>query len=563
MSLTFANFKKVIPSHILTRGRNYLRAGQILDLTFDDDEMLWEAQVKGSEVYEVRVEQKSSGHLLCSCTCPYDMGEHCKHVAAVLYAIEDAFPEQVGAKPRAKAGKRQTRQDKLRLGLEKATREQLVTILLEMSAQDREILNQLLVRLDTGSARPMDYRRLVKDALRSGRGDYGFLDYTGSRRAGGKVGDLLTQANLWRDAGEYAKAVGVYQAVIDEVVAVIEQADDSAGDLSDCVYLAIEGLTTALPLADRAGQEGAFNYYLERAQLHRFYGWDWGWVLLDAALELVDTAERRARFEAALDVIGAETRRSERDYLIDHYQEKIILLRLALIERFDGEAAAREFMKAHLDLNQVRKMLIERAINEGALAEAESLIQDGVTSSGRQGRSGWTVEYRRVQLKLLQATGDQEALIDAARALWTERGGDDIFALLKQTVPVTQWRDIFGQMVVDLQRNPYQLAWLYAQEGRWKELVVLAQDSPEGAQILETWRGPLEPRFPHEVALLYSGIAVALLANASGRSHYHQVVTYLRRIKKMGLEAQAEALAQKMRAQYPNRPALLDELHKL
>lgn len=40
MDLTFGNFKQIISPQILSRGRDYLRQGQILDLSFDEEEML-------------------------------------------------------------------------------------------------------------------------------------------------------------------------------------------------------------------------------------------------------------------------------------------------------------------------------------------------------------------------------------------------------------------------------------------------------------------------------------------------------------------------------------------
>ncbi|MBK8031269.1 MAG: hypothetical protein IPK17_17615 [Chloroflexi bacterium] len=70
MSLTFANFKQVIPSQILTRGREYLRQGQILDLSFDEEELIWEAQVEGTDLYDVRIELVVNGSLNTSCTRP-------------------------------------------------------------------------------------------------------------------------------------------------------------------------------------------------------------------------------------------------------------------------------------------------------------------------------------------------------------------------------------------------------------------------------------------------------------------------------------------------------------
>lgn len=62
------------------------------------------------------------------------------------------------------------------------------------SRLNAEAHNQLLIHLVEGGVKPADYRRLVKDALRVGRGDHGYLDYTGSNRAANKITDLLTQA---------------------------------------------------------------------------------------------------------------------------------------------------------------------------------------------------------------------------------------------------------------------------------------------------------------------------------------------------------------------------------
>lgn len=44
----------------------------------------------------------ANGELTTWCTCPYDHGDYCKHLAAVLYTIEDAYPDEPGAKPRKK-----------------------------------------------------------------------------------------------------------------------------------------------------------------------------------------------------------------------------------------------------------------------------------------------------------------------------------------------------------------------------------------------------------------------------------------------------------------------------
>jgi hypothetical protein len=564
MTLTFSNFKRIIPSQILTRGRDYLRRGQVLDLSFDEEEMLWEARVEGTELYEVRIEQESDGSLACLCTCPYEMGEHCKHIAAVLYAIEDAFPDQLGTKPRRKAGKRQTRHDRLRQRLEKVSHEQLVAILVELTQSDRELLNQLLIRLDSGDTKPLDYRRVVKDALRAGRGEYGFLDYAGSNRAGRKLGELLDQAKRWQKAGETDKAVGVYQAVIDETVPVIAHADDSNGALGDCINMAVEGLTETAAMQGDAEREALFTYCLDRAQRKEFRGWDWGWDLLSIAEELVNTPSRRALFTSALEDIEAETQTSSGSGFISSYGlEQVALFKLRLIDRFDGKKAAHEFLQAHVHLDRLRMELIERSINEGALDEAMREIQAGIASSSQRRLPGLTNQYRALQVKLLQQKGDKTGIIEGARALWLSQGGENHFELLQKMVPQSEWAAFVERLIKDVQRRPEQLAWLYARENRWQDLMTLVQTHQQGSWLIGAYREQLEARFPDKVASLYENVIDEILAAAAGRGGYKQAVAYLRQMQKMGQTARAEAIVQRIRTQYANRPALLDELSKL
>lgn len=563
MSLIFANFKQIIPVQILSRGREYVRQGQILDLSFDEEELVWEAQVEGTALYDVRIELRSNGILNSSCTCPYDMGEHCKHIAAVLYAIEEAFPDQLGTKLRKKPAKRQTRHDKLRQRLEKTSREQLVSILLELTQSDRELLNQLLIHLDAGDAKPMDYRRVVKDALRVGRGDYGFLDYTGSNRAGRKLGELLDQAEVWLNAGETDKAIGVYQAMIDETVPAISHADDSSGILGDCINMAVEGLSETASAQPAAGREVLFTYCLERARRKEFHGWDWGWDLLAIAEKLVSTPSHRALFTSALDDIEADiSKPSEGGYIGDHGLEQITLFRLALIDRFDGEDASRQFLLTHVHLDRVRMELIERCIRKGELGEAMCQIQVGIASSEQRRLPGLTHQYHALRVKLLQQQGDKTGVIEGARALWLDGGTEEDFELLCKMLPAPEWGAFVEGLIKDI-RRPEQLAWLYAHENRWRELMALVQTEQQGGWLIGSYRDQLESRFPDDVAVLYEKIVDEILERATGRGGYKQAVTYLRQMKKIGQTARAQALIQRIRAQYANRPALLDELSKV
>lgn len=90
---------------VLSRAREYYKAGKAKKLTCeaeDYDEDLFTATVRGTRNYHVEIRETAGEITGMSCTCPYAQeGNHCKHMAATLMAIEDEYgklsaPEEDG-----------------------------------------------------------------------------------------------------------------------------------------------------------------------------------------------------------------------------------------------------------------------------------------------------------------------------------------------------------------------------------------------------------------------------------------------------------------------------------
>lgn len=78
-----ANWKKQFKPWILMRGQEYFECGQVVNLREDGSKI--EAEVHGSNIYHTGEHVTS-----LSCDCPYAAGgENCKHMAAVLIALEE------------------------------------------------------------------------------------------------------------------------------------------------------------------------------------------------------------------------------------------------------------------------------------------------------------------------------------------------------------------------------------------------------------------------------------------------------------------------------------------
>lgn len=86
MILTLENFEEKVHAIILARGKEYLLRDMVENI--EQTANGWKATVKSesSGAYQVRLFGRETFEDW-DCTCPFDHGPVCKHIAAVLYAI--------------------------------------------------------------------------------------------------------------------------------------------------------------------------------------------------------------------------------------------------------------------------------------------------------------------------------------------------------------------------------------------------------------------------------------------------------------------------------------------
>lgn len=564
MTLTLSNFKTVIDDTILDRGRRYLGSSQVVDLEEDGDGR-WSAQVEGTEVYEVVIEQDDKGVLSCECTCPYDWGPICKHIAAVLHAIEEAFPEYTEDKPYKPRKKRKTRAEKVHDILTGLAHEELVDLLEELAAEDRQIANMIVARFSDQGSDKKAYIRLVKDALNMGKGQYGFIDYYGSGRAARGIQDVLQRADADLAQGRALKAVPVYQAVIETVVPAIAHADDSNGELGDCIRFGLEGLAEASKQLLPDEQHRLFDYCLDEAPKEPYAGWDWGWDLAQLAADLLTTDDQRQQMFEVLDKMavrrGDDEAYSEWSSNFDYEQAEGI--KLSVIDRLDDDATKLAFLVEHVEMERFRERLVRYHIQRGNLAEARRLCNEWLEQPEPRYRG-----FRSVFLDLLLVIARQEKqeteIARLAEALFFDTGQFTYYDLLKEITPDAGWPAVRDGLIAQADTAPRHYGLvpeIFVREEMWRQLL----NYMEGAHrhSVDHYREHLEPRFPEEVSAIYERIVWDLMKEKADRKGYKEACHYIRRIKKLDQANQAGVLIGALRAKYNNRPALLDELSKV
>ena len=82
------DWKVLFSKTILGRGKKYAQEGAVEKLMKEGDRL--RAIVTGTENYLVEISLRNGMPVTMDCTCPYASdGKNCKHMAAVLFALEN------------------------------------------------------------------------------------------------------------------------------------------------------------------------------------------------------------------------------------------------------------------------------------------------------------------------------------------------------------------------------------------------------------------------------------------------------------------------------------------
>ena len=557
MEITLANFEQIIDPTILRQGRRYIDGGNAGNLA-EMDTGSWVAMIGGNNPYSVLVTIAHDESLSWSCVCPYDLGPVCEHVAAALYALE-ARGASAPAKKRKPRKKRKTRTDKILDVLRSLSKGQLTDLLLDLALDDRELAHLILTRFGPDEDNKGAYARLVKDALRLGKGRHGFIDYWGAARAAEGVGELLSRADTHLAQARPLQAIPIYQAVIEKVVPAMAHADDSMGGLGDCIETALDGLGRAAEKLSPPERANLFAYCVGKASIEPYTDWDWGWDLAGIAADLTVTPKQRSRLFATLDQMAA--RHEDARWGNDYDQERAGMIKLSVIRRLDDDTAVQAFLEEHIRHEKMRMALARFHLQHGDLAAARRLCDEWLNKPP-ENKPGLRPDFLAILLDVAEAADDREEQIRLVEMLFRQTGRIEFYERLKKLIGTDEWQAYRPGFLERMRQGSgvwVNLGALYVAEEMWEDLLAYVQDNPRAAR---QYREYLAPRFPRELGEVYERLALETLEQNVNRKGYRVVCGYLKQMLLLGEGERVAELVAGWRVKYKQRPALLDELNK-
>ncbi|MBQ9641920.1 MAG: SWIM zinc finger family protein [Bacteroidaceae bacterium] len=607
MKITLDNFENYVPQKILYRGEEYYESGAVTKLEEAGDG-IWNAEVEGTDTYEVGVEVDEDGSISWDCDCPYDGGAMCKHVVAVLLAIRKEREKGKGSAFSKKASNS---------SWAKAMKENAVDA---EFAEIREGGKNAPVNT-SASSEEKEFERLF--ALEDAEGMREFI--LGYAKAHGVFkSDLLAylrekylknrqtvadyrsevvmafqQYETYRYSRYYEDDMHDWSAIFARIDALFDDSRElmKMGNAEAALAVSAQFFTTLTDEFDPESpdcyeEEVDVSYHCEQAAKLMLEALDHASVCQESKDQVLKELKEVARHgsmyrnydiydindllqqvtiivqseEEALKLLDKLIREQADKY--DFY--KLVRRKIDLLRRMKEEEEAENVVKKYLYLKEIRSDAIDHAIGLQQYDEALRLADEGIAKDREGNKNLWNIkpwlEKKQAVYDLLK---DKEKQIDTARMLFIcERGTMDIYHKLKAWVEADQWKPFLTQLLAETDCSFHDyggnsvLADIYVEEKDGERLFqFLAGATSDRLDLLDSYAHHLPKEYADRLIGFYICDLRLYAEQNMGRDHYTRVARSMKKMQQLpGGREDAHLLAEEFRTKYKKRRAMMEEI---
>lgn len=215
------------------RGHNYYRQDRVQEIEIDGGEI--RATVRGSNYYDVAIDIVDDT-IRTHCSCPYDYAGDCKHIAAVLLAVDDRDTDTVSETAPESDGQLPATVDIESL-VEQTTADELREFFLDILSDDRELRDRFVafVGEDTGKT-VYDYKEELNQLFDDAVSQRGMVEHDTHI----DFSQYVDLAETHRERGHVDTATDIYRAIAEAIRENMNRIDGSTGYYGREVERAIE-----------------------------------------------------------------------------------------------------------------------------------------------------------------------------------------------------------------------------------------------------------------------------------------------------------------------------------
>ena len=555
-----SGWKNLFQEHILGRGEMYYYDGAVLEL--HKTEYGYHAIVEGTEDYEVDIEIDEGQVCEMYCSCPYaEEGNNCKHMAAVLYEIEDwddaeILPEEVDSV---------LPEEELEEIIENMSQKELRSFVKEIVGHNSDIRNVLMTRYAVKiDEKQMNHLKEGVDQLVWQYGDRSdYIDYRNAwdfiwalERYLEEKTDILLERKCWMEAFELTNYVFRTIGNID--------IDDSDGGISEIANACYDKWKAILCNCNEEEKSKIFSWFMSHLYCDYVadYLEDYMEDFLTHEFQVREVLEKKLKYlDEKIEAQGSSTDCGS-TWSPRYGYENNIMQRLELMERLHfSKEEIKEYRRKHWMFSAVRRLEIQENYEQGNMDEVIRILQESKILDKEH--PGLLAGYSEQLISIYEKQADKKAYKDELRDYVFSYPQNTLTYIqkLKEVCADKEWDDYRERILKD--RKNYIVLYPFMEaEGMYERMLEYLKE--EGfIYNLDRYEKVLKEKFPEQVRDLYITYLSNQARTAGNRNKYRELMNYLKKIRRYpGGKEKAVEIAKNWRAAYYRRTAMMDEMRK-
>lgn len=542
------HWSKLFPPRIWQRGQNYYRDGRVLSIRHCGNYIT--AEIEGTDLYHVSVTLDTVTNRIEDffCDCPYgEDGTPCKHLAALLCALEDADDENTSQLESNPAFEQI---------ISLLSVEQMRQLLIQFAQNDSFLWERILLTATNQLPHSQkqqwkyDLEKLTDEAVDR----HGFIDYEEAydyccslaEYLYDRVPDLLSNG-LIMDAFELVCLV--FQTGMEQDM------DDSDGGLTMLANTCMGDWSKILKLTPAEEQLEMYRWFCAEYQK--------GDLIQMFLEEYIFIAPWRIEIVPKLlcfldKQIEACVNNERRNYRLND----LVTHRIHWMEMAGASAAEiNMFLQKHHELSAVREIEIEQAKKDRDWVTAIALLEESKAMDAD--KIGLVARHSAQLIEIYEKLHDFASMRkELEYNLFTFRQ-DDLKHVekMKSLLSAGEWESMRSRLL-NSKSMISQIYPLLYQESLYEQMMVCIESHTD-IHTLERYETLLKKEFPQRCMAVYDTHLHQAMSRASNRKSYWSVIQILKKLKKYpDGKASAQAIAELWKQHYPRRTSMLDELRK-
>lgn len=541
-------WERFFSEKILARGQDYYQQNAITHLETVRNTV--QAVVAGSVPYYVTIKMQDTVPVKWNCTCPYmEKHDECKHITAVLYALEAEHKKQ---KPACS--------NELLLRIKNIPEKEAKQILLDLISEHPDLAEKISKKLAAASPpeRIEDIKQKIRQALQRASGKYRFIEYDNAHR--------LLKEFMYIIDYEIASIIqeGHLLTGFELICYMLEQyfkynIDDSNGETFELCRKCTVYWKQIIEQANNEQEEQM--YQIIHKLLAKNIDSDFKSFLFDTQINIFTAPSILKKnlilLEEKIQLIKEQQDKSIRGYMIGNY----IVLKINLMEQLkypdeDIQLLIHEYWQNSF----VRSTLAAKALEKEQFYNAIHILEESKEIDCDY--PSYINEYTEQLIALYEKTNQPEKLKEElVFGIFHTYFHVAYLNKLKNIANAEEWNSIIQKITATEKLKAY-FPYIYKLENNMNELLayVLLANS---LQELTTWENDLKKHFPNELCKLYKTLLLDEMKNAATRKEYAYLINYFKKIAAYphGKEI-IFYLTNTWKQHYPRRKAMIEELDK-